>query len=293
VAPRPAPALDLHFPDDEGIVARVTARLDDFDPSAIHETGPDGAPTWRVFFANADARDAAAQALTGEFGPDALRAEPVDVPDDDWAARSQANLRAVAVGRVVVAPPWDVPETGAGLEARGRDIVVVIQPSMGFGTGHHETTRLCLGLLQEAPVRGRDVLDVGTGSGVLAIASALLGARSVRAIDVDEDALASARENVGLNAPALDATGVQPVVESGNLHDGAASADVVIANLTGGLLIAAAAPLTAAVRPGGQLLVSGFQPHEADAVLAALAPAGTGIERRREGEWEAALIERP
>jgi ribosomal protein L11 methyltransferase len=161
---------------------------------------------------------------------------------------------------------------------------------MGFGTGHHETTRLCLGLLQEARVAGRDVVDLGTGSGVLAIAACLLGARTVRAIDLDEDALASARENVALNEAALAACGVRPEVAAGNLREGVAAGDLVIANLTGGLLIAAASPLLAAVRTGGQVLISGFQPHEADAVLAALAGAGATIERRREGEWEAALV---
>jgi ribosomal protein L11 methyltransferase len=285
------------MPADEAIAARVIARLDDFAPSAIHELGPDAAPLWRVFFASVATRDEAVGALAGEFVGDGVTCTAVNVPDEDWAARSQASLGAVRVGRIVVAPPWNVdadPAPGAGLPASGleAEILVVIRPSMGFGTGHHETTRLCLRLLQESRVGGCDVLDVGTGSGVLAIASALLGARSVRAIDVDEDALESARENVALNIDALAAAGVLPVVAAGNLRDGVGPADLVIANLTGGLLIAAAAPLAAAVRPGGQLLVSGFQPPEADAVLAALAPSGALVDRRREGDWEAALIGR-
>jgi ribosomal protein L11 methyltransferase len=285
-----SPALDLHFPADDVVLARVTARLDDFEPAAIHEIGPDDAPVWRVFFATAAARDAAGEALGFDFAGMGLSLTAIDVEDDDWAARSQAALSAVRVGSVVVAPPWDVP--GSGLRAAGSDILVVIQPSMGFGTGHHETTRLCLALLQAARIAGRDVLDVGTGSGVLAIAACLLGARAVRAIDVDDDALESARENVALNDVALAARGVRPVVERANLREGVAAVDLVVANLTGGLLVAAAAPLSAAVRAGGQLLVSGFQPHEADGVLAALAPAGVHVDRRREGEWEAALITR-
>jgi ribosomal protein L11 methyltransferase len=228
-----------------------------------------------------------------------------------------------------VAPPWDVPEAGAGLEAPGswagstdteprsaagpegdrpstrgtgasslepdardvRDITIVIQPSMGFGTGHHETTRLCLALLQKARVTGRDVLDVGTGSGVLAIAAALLGARRVRAIDVDDDALDSARVNVALNAGPLGHAAAPVELTTGNLRDRWPAADLVLANLTGGLLVSAADSLGRTVRPGGQLLVSGFQADEADAVLAALAPPGAPLIRRGEGGWEAALID--
>jgi ribosomal protein L11 methyltransferase len=291
---RVSPAVDIRFPADEAVVARLIARLDDYDLAAIHEIDPDDTLVWRVFFPGAASRDAVTAALDAEFAASGVTLEPVDVPDDDWAARSQAALTSIRVGRIVVAPPWDVPAPGSLLgapaSAAASDVLILIQPSMGFGTGHHETTRLCLALLQDARVADRDVLDVGTGSGVLAIAAALLGARSVRAIDVDDDALESARENVALNDAPLAARGVRPAIDAGNLRDGSQPADLVIANLTGGLLVAAAAPLLAAVRPGGQLLVSGFQPHEADRVLAAIAIPGARVEHRREGEWEAALI---
>lgn len=294
---RPSPALDLGFPPDEAVAARVTARLDDFSPAAIHETGTDDAPAWRVFFASAAVRDEAHAAFAHEFAAEGVTSAPVDVPDEDWAARSQANLHAVRIGRIVVAPPWEaVGDRAAGFGRRAtgggeRDLLIVIQPSMGFGTGHHETTRLCLELLQSARVSDRAVLDVGTGSGVLAIAAALLGAASVSAIDIDDDALESARENVALNARALASAPGTLAVTTGNVRDALAPADLVVANLTGGLLVSAAAALRAAVRPGGQLLVSGFQPYEADAVLAALALSGAEVVRRREGEWEAALVE--
>lgn len=238
------------------------AALTDYDIAAIDETSED---SWRVFFQTADERDRAVTALSADF-PD-LQVTSVDVPDEDWAARSQASLRAVRVGNIIVAPPWDVP------------LVITIQPSMGFGTGHHATTRLCLAALQQLELRGRTVIDVGTGSGVLAIAASLLGAANVIGLDDDADAVHAAKENLALNPRA------RVVLRVGDLRDAdAAWADVVLANLTGGLLMAAATQLGRLTDDEGRLILSGFTDREEAEVVAAF-PHRAVEHRAQEGEW--------
>src|SRR5205823_14402197 len=199
----------------------------------------------RFFFHNADDRDRAAEALRAHFA--GIDVRPLDVPDENWAARSQATLRAVTIGTLTIAPPWDVP-VGSGFSRT----TIIIQPSMGFGTGHHATTRLCLAALQQIDLQGKSAIDVGTGSGVLAIAARRLGASGVLAIDDDADAIAAAEENVRLNQESRIAF---------ELADLRASKigqfDSVIANLTGGLLIAVADRLTSFAVAGGRLVLSG------------------------------------
>ena len=160
MTPRTWPALELghrasNAPDDLDL---LHAAFLDYTIAAIDETRPDNL---RVFFNNSDERDRASVDLGRQF-PD-LTIQPLDVPDEDWVARSQASLRAVRVGNIIVAPPWDIPHTGkltldVGAESGGtpltRPVVIVIRPSMGFGTAHHATTRLCLASLQHVDVRG-------------------------------------------------------------------------------------------------------------------------------------------
>jgi ribosomal protein L11 methyltransferase len=279
-------ALDLHFPflaGDGDLPGRVAAALDDLSPAAVHETGDDDRPTWRIFPADQSQLDVMASMLAAAFGPSGCRLETVDVEDEDWAARTQANLTRVAVGRLIVSPPWDVPEAlppGSHL--------VVIQPSMGFGTGHHETTRLCLRLLQDVDLEGRRVVDLGTGSGVLAMAAHLLGAREVEGLDVDEDALVSARESLALNGLTE-----RIALRRADLRtDRIEPADVVLANLTGALLIAQAPLLVGLARRGGRLVLSGFQCAETDAVQSAFGSTTT-LARVGEGDWEALLLRIP
>lgn len=262
------PALDIH-----PVSELLQAALVDYDASAVDERSADD---WRVFFTSPSERDRAAAALRIEF-PDAT-IEAIDVPDEDWAARSQASLRAVRVGNIVVAPPWDVP---AG------PVVIIIQPSMGFGTGHHATTRLCIDALQRLNIAGRTVLDVGTGSGVLAIAASLLGASRSVGIDDDADAITAAHENLQLN-PQAEATLLVADLRATDVG----SADIVIANLTGGLLISAARALQDLVARGGSLVLSGLMAVEETDVLAAF-PAWSVNYRSEEDEWLCVVISPP
>ena len=253
----------------------LQAALLDYDVAAIDDNVPDA---WRVFFSTAAERDRAHRGIAAEFPELAFRS--VDVADEDWAARSQADLRAIRVGNIVVAPPWDVPG------GNGSALTIIIAPSMGFGTGHHATTRLCLAALQEIDIRGRAAIDVGTGSGVLAIAAGLLGASPVVAIDDDPDAIQSARENAGLN-PAVHVD-----VRIVDLRKAELPAfDVVLANLTGALLIQAAGRLQDLAGPAGRLILSGFMHHEEAGVLAAFARFAA-IRRAEEEEWVCVTLQR-
>jgi ribosomal protein L11 methyltransferase len=162
-----------------------------------------------------------------------------------------------------VAPPWDAP------------ITIVIQPSMGFGTGHHATTRLCLAALQRIAIAGRSVLDAGTGSGVLAIAASRLGAAQVTGLDDDADAIHAAWENLALN-PGATVTLLIGDLKTTDL----VPADVILANLTGALLIAAAPRLKKLAKANANLILSGVQAHEERDVLSAF--GGFSVETREE-----------
>jgi ribosomal protein L11 methyltransferase len=247
-------------PDDTVPAATelLHAALTDLYVTAVEETSDD---TWRVFFQSDDDRNRASALLSQRF-PN-LSIQPIDVDDEDWARRTQENLRAVTVGRIVVAPPWDVPT------------VLTIQPSMGFGTGHHATTRLCLAALQRLELGERTVLDVGTGSGVLAIAASRLGSPDVTGIDDDADAIQAAWENLALNPSAQVALVVGDVREAPMRP-----ADVLLANLTGGLLRAAAVRLRQLTNAGGRLILSGFMVHEEHDVVEAY--AAFSVEHRAE-----------
>jgi ribosomal protein L11 methyltransferase len=261
------PVLQLQFPLDSTTDERdlIAAVLPDLGSIAVHETRD---LEWRVFFRSAMERDRAW--LAAPFGR--ATAAPLDLVDEDWARRSQSTLTAVRIGDLVVAPPWDVPEPGDRT-------LILIEPSMGFGSGHHATTRLCLHALQRASVKGKTALDIGTGSGVLAIAAAKLGATRIVAVDNDPDALEAARLNVARNGLNVD-------LHPGELSPELPRSDVVMANLTGADLCRHAATLASLAR-GGVLIVSGLQVEEAADVQAALAPWTSAIEREDEDGWVA------
>ena len=266
------PALDVRGAD-AGIVLAV---VDDFGPTAVDErTGDD----LTIFFNSAARRDEAAEAVRGTLPHAIVSTREVD--DEDWARRSQENLTPITVGRVTVTPPWFVPQPSpSNLPPPSIAITVVITPSMGFGTGHHATTRLCLAALQHFPVEGTRVLDVGTGSGVLALVAARLGAVDVLGIDFDPDAIASARENLEANR---EATGVRFDVVDLREAD-LPRANIVVANLTGAVLVQTAPLLIAALADDGVLIVSGLQTHERQEVIDAF-PGATIAWSGEESGW--------
>jgi ribosomal protein L11 methyltransferase len=203
--------------------------------------------------------------------------EPVAIPQVDWVARFRESFRAFRVGGFVVAPPWDRPPEGGQL--------LLVDPGRAFGTGTHETTRLCLRALEDLARRRRPgrVIDVGAGTGILGIAAALLGAHLVVATDNDPEATAAARAHACLNGVELRLVrgdGPRPFVPE--------AFDLVLANLTAPLLVAHAHGLAQLRSPGGTLVLSGLL--EADIAEVQVAYAGSGApEVRRDGEW-AALV---
>jgi len=289
------PALDVRFAPADDIALLhdlLHAELDPFGPLAVHEH--DSADGWRVFFPTPGQRDDARTTLASAFGDRLLALASIDVEDEGWARRSQASLQAVHVGRITVAPPWDLPDF-----TRDPDrILIVIDPSMGFGTGHHSTTRLCLELMQRIDFAGTRVMDVGTGSGILALAAWRLGAASVTAVDHDPDALENARDNIARNGGA----GHIRIVQADLSSVIADPVDLILANLTAAVLRRHAGVLrslvSADLRPEverhrrqpdtGTLVVSGFSPEELDDIADAfaLAPRVTAVE----GEWAAAVF---
>ncbi len=199
--------------------------------------------------------------------------------EEDWANAWRAHYQVHRVGkRLVIKPSWQEYQPRAG------DVVIELDPGMAFGTGLHPTTQLCLRALERFVQPGMRVLDVGTGSGILAIAAAKLGAREVLGLDVDSIAVEAARENVARN-------GLQGIVtiRSGTLgshgedEDGY---DLVVANITARVIAALSEGLAAALSPQGQLLMSGIIAEQAGIVRTALRRAGLRVvERRTAGDW--------
>lgn len=203
-----------------------------------------------------------------------------EVPDTDWLGEWKKSWQPVSVGRsFLIAPPWsEIPEA----ESR---IVIRIEPGMAFGTGTHETTRLCLAAIEKY-FTGGSFLDVGTGTGILAIAAAkLFPLARIAACDTDSEAVEIARENARLNGVAERVS-----FSTGTIDDTTASADVVCANLTADVIL----PLLPALIPltCGRLILSGILDSQTELVRSRLQELGIREppEVLADGEWVAIIV---
>ena len=267
---------------DEGLAARI----DPTRPSIVRAYVPARDP--------AAAERAAAEAAEALGHLRAFGLRPIGeittriVHEADWAEAWKAHFPVLRIGRrIVIKPTW------LDHDAAPDDVVLDLDPGMAFGTGLHPTTRLCLAALESAADRGllaaARVLDVGCGSGILAIAAVKLGAASVLGVDTDPIAVEATVANAARN-------GLTSRIEAreGSLPSGEPPHDLVLANLIASLLIALAAPLRDELRPGGTLLASGiFVDRESD-VRAAFAAIGLAVvDRMAEGDWLALEAVRP
>lgn len=203
--------------------------------------------------------------------------------DQDWQAEFKANLRPVQAGRVTIVPPWLREEVPAG------QVGLVIEPGMAFGTGHHATTRMAVEALSALDLGGVRVLDVGTGSGVLAIAAALLGAELAYGVDIDPITIPIARENAEINGVPAGRVRFEEGTLGEELPDDVAPGGVfgvVVANLYAELHDLLAGEYAAHLRPGGPLVLTGILTSKLALVRAALDREGfTGVQVREDGEW--------
>ena len=209
-----------------------------------------------------------------------------DRPENDWANAWKAHFPVSRIGRrIVIRPSW------LSYEPRPDHVVIDLDPGMAFGTGLHPTTNLCLCVLEDIDLAGIRMLDAAAGSGILSIAAAKLGAVSVDALEIDPVAVAVLEENIALNGLTE-----QVRVIDGDITEyvpGGSDYDVVMANIISRILIVAAPILTAAVRAGGLLVLSGvIEEHEPE-VIDVFRRAGFAIrERRVTGDWVALVLAR-
>jgi ribosomal protein L11 methyltransferase len=200
------------------------------------------------------------------------------VENRDWLAEWKKNWQPVVVGRFVIAPPW------SDLSHDTEHLIIRIEPGMAFGTGTHETTRLCLSAI-EKHYEGGSFLDVGTGTGILAIAAAKVFPHAkIKACDTDADAVEIARENASAN-------GVAEQIEFwvGSTNEGSPSADLVCANLTADVI----SPLlpTLLKLTCGKLILSGILDVQSESLLDQLHACGIAdVEVDRDGEWVCLVV---
>ena len=234
----------------EGKLQRLAARLDDLTAHGIDKGA--GAVSWKA------------------------------VADEDWAETWKEFFHTEKIGaRTVIKPTWEE------YEAKAREIVVELDPGAAFGTGQHATTSLCIRALEDLVRPGMTVFDVGTGSGVLAIVAAKLGAKRVEAVDFDPVAVRVARENVRQNG----AEGIVHTERSDLLKSVEGKADLIIANIIADIIVRLFGEVKGSLAAGGTMLLSGIIEDRLPDVVEAAALHGFSVEKiEQEKGWAAVVV---
>ena len=216
------------------------------------------------------------------------------IPDEDWKLSYRKHFKTEVISpRLVVRPPWEQVTPAPGQK------VLTLDPGIAFGTGQHPTTRACLEYIDGLAVENanRTFLDIGCGSGILAIAAALEGFRGVCGFDIDPDAVQNANENAEANGLDIrfvrgDLSNLSATVPMKNIGGGP-TADVVAANVLGPILVRFADEIASTVNPGGLLILSGILDEQYPEVRDAYAAKGFAeVSNRLIGEWRTGLFER-
>ncbi len=214
-----------------------------------------------------------------------LRIDSRSVPDENWGENWKLLYHPLRAGKhLIIKPSW---EEAAPLPG---DHVIQLDPGMAFGSGYHDTTLLCLSLMERYLRPGDRVIDVGTGSGILAIGAAMSGAGEVLAIDIDPNAVRVAKENIAVNG-----VSDRIRVQQGNLLDQVSEVcNLCMANIIADVIISFAAPLMSHILPGGVFICSGIVAERKEEVRSALLNAGYQIlEDQTTEEWAAFCARRP
>jgi ribosomal protein L11 methyltransferase len=213
--------------------------------------------------------------------------EERDIEEAEWEAAWKAHFTPLPVGkRMAVRAPWhreedDPPELAGGAK---RDVIIVIDPGLAFGTGHHPTTHRTLESLERLLVPGQQVLDVGAGSGILSVGAAKLGAGKVIGVEIDKVALKAGRTNLRANGVSGVARVYAGTLPSDQVPEG--WADLVLANVNSVALVNLAPELRRALKPGGWLVGAGILQERLASVEEAFAQAGLDVqERLYDDDW--------
>jgi ribosomal protein L11 methyltransferase len=266
------------------VLGAVAVSLSAAGEEELLEPAPGDRPLWNSVLLQAlVAHDSDIKAVGDALGGAGARLLDVEfLADDDWQERWRAHaVRACFGGRLWLIPrdePFDAPATDDA------PVVLRLDPGLAFGSGSHPTTRLCLAGLAALPMDGLRVLDYGCGSGVLAVAAGLLGARHVVAVDHDPQALFATRDNAAYNAIGSDRLTVLAPHELDDSEHAQGCFDVVVANILANPLVQLAARLSDLTALGGHLMLSGLLASQRDMIVDAY-PDVTFAEPVQEAEW--------